>query len=633
MDQVYIAAHVTIGLYSTILEQRQLEDLLRFDEQVENSLRIKPRGSVDLRFRGQPVVHARNLDQVLEKVVNDPWNTRAWILSGDIRIVRLVGHTPEDDSAMQSLERFQWFHPYARKEHFPEISVGGTRPRDVCDAATALSFLRFRENNIPADRLAIVANLCGYELRLNTASLAICNMSLSVCIIALSLMNGDFSLITPEVFDRYRPLYQHLATSKTSSYSFSGLGPSKQISGFHDLPIAYINNLPTIHSNFLAPRGANLGSAAPESYFFTGRDIRLPGFFGRSKGLLHFQRSKKAEYRDKSRQSKQLGDRFSIQTAFMEHEKRRERAVTQIPFEILMTLRDRKEVMAANSIWQSVWNPLWPNAQKTWSIIELVDKFDRNTRIESWGDMFRLNRLDISTFHPEWLIKRIMMRGGIWLANLIRNSSDDDYPTSEEGRSDTELKKEHLRDLFDEAYERNEANSHDDGSNVSRKAKEDPAVKSLREDPQFTEMLKNKLLTAYTGFMLRQIMEIFMTVLSQYPTHANVITYTPSQAYYHQWILFSNIFDTEIVDQGSLLGGQCAIFDIDAFEDGKTLILTPFVLSFENVDSPNLRNMSVSHIVERNCRRDGNEKYESFRTASMVQGVWQVMLYPGGRYP
>lgn len=50
--------------------------------------------------------------------------------------------------------------------------------------------MRYRDNSVVADRLAITANLCGYTRRLDFAALSARRFSYSVCALALALFNG-----------------------------------------------------------------------------------------------------------------------------------------------------------------------------------------------------------------------------------------------------------------------------------------------------------------------------------------------------------------------------------------------------------------------------------------------------------
>lgn len=65
----------------------------------------------------------------------------------------------------------------------------------VRNAAQALTFLENRYNSYFPDRLAILANLCDYEYRINTEVLKLPNSSFTVCSLTLAVLNGDMSLL------------------------------------------------------------------------------------------------------------------------------------------------------------------------------------------------------------------------------------------------------------------------------------------------------------------------------------------------------------------------------------------------------------------------------------------------------
>lgn len=67
--------------------------------------------------------------------------------------------------------------------------------RVPCNAAQALYYMKGRRNSRLEDRLAILANMCNYEVRLDTRELKSDAYSLSVCCLTLSLLNGDLSYV------------------------------------------------------------------------------------------------------------------------------------------------------------------------------------------------------------------------------------------------------------------------------------------------------------------------------------------------------------------------------------------------------------------------------------------------------
>ncbi|KAF8847373.1 hypothetical protein BDZ45DRAFT_754976 [Acephala macrosclerotiorum] len=75
------------------------------------------------------------------------------------------------------------------------------RPRQTVDAVGALTFLGTRGCRDVQDRVAIVANMCGFNNRLDTSVLARRCKSLRLALLALTLMNGDNSLLVPEAYN------------------------------------------------------------------------------------------------------------------------------------------------------------------------------------------------------------------------------------------------------------------------------------------------------------------------------------------------------------------------------------------------------------------------------------------------
>jgi hypothetical protein len=74
----------------------------------------------------------------------------------------------------------------------PSDDRGG---RPTCDGAEALWHMSRRSNSITSDRLAIFANLCEYDVRLDNRALDELGYGFSICAIVLAVLNGDFSLM------------------------------------------------------------------------------------------------------------------------------------------------------------------------------------------------------------------------------------------------------------------------------------------------------------------------------------------------------------------------------------------------------------------------------------------------------
>ena len=255
MDYVYANAEMSIGLCKVTLEQRHLDALLLVSERKIGS-DIRRNGPIPLRrFRN---LQLETVAEALSLIAADRWNTRAWILqeafvtAGNmilllprakeiavdgwrlicldlsltevaIKLDRLQSCIDELTAFLmlnpgssvsakipkwaEAVERLAWVHPEPSGWHMSRVWLHSSKPRYTCNAAVALSFLKYRDNDRVADRLAILANLCDYSLRLNTWELEESQSRLSVCVLALSIANGDFSLLPPESYRVPRGLH------------------------------------------------------------------------------------------------------------------------------------------------------------------------------------------------------------------------------------------------------------------------------------------------------------------------------------------------------------------------------------------------------------------------------------------
>lgn len=119
---------------------------------------------------------------------------------------RIVGPPgPEEERAANAVAKLERLLPKAAEcRSYANLVYARGRlnygARKKCSAAVALTFLRTRLNFRPADRLAILANICDYEVRLSTVDLETRFQSLSTCLFTLAIMNGDLSLLNPDAY-------------------------------------------------------------------------------------------------------------------------------------------------------------------------------------------------------------------------------------------------------------------------------------------------------------------------------------------------------------------------------------------------------------------------------------------------
>ncbi|KAK4553982.1 hypothetical protein LTR86_008823 [Recurvomyces mirabilis] len=95
-----------------------------------------------------------------------------------------------------------WLEHFARKTatvpQYMDENINtamGSKTRIRCSAAQALHALAPRENRDIVDRIAILANLCDYQVRLDTRKLDSGGISFSTAAYALAVLNGDLSLM------------------------------------------------------------------------------------------------------------------------------------------------------------------------------------------------------------------------------------------------------------------------------------------------------------------------------------------------------------------------------------------------------------------------------------------------------
>ncbi|KAF4779193.1 hypothetical protein HER10_EVM0001682 [Colletotrichum scovillei] len=107
--------------------------------------------------------------------------------------------------AMGIIAEVESLHPPFWKPKHDSFKFGarsaisfGIRP--TVDAAGALTLLNTRGCYHSEDRIAIMANMCGYEHRLNPEAVAKDRISLRAVLLTLSLINNDFSLLVPEAY-------------------------------------------------------------------------------------------------------------------------------------------------------------------------------------------------------------------------------------------------------------------------------------------------------------------------------------------------------------------------------------------------------------------------------------------------
>jgi hypothetical protein len=87
----------------------------------------------------------------------------------------------------------------------------------VCNPLAAILFLEGRTNSRHGDRIAIVANLCDYAVRLNTTELDGLGFGYSTCLFAMMLLNGDITYMIEWAKATNEPRYNNAFDTETPS--------------------------------------------------------------------------------------------------------------------------------------------------------------------------------------------------------------------------------------------------------------------------------------------------------------------------------------------------------------------------------------------------------------------------------
>ena len=197
--------------------------------------------------------------------------------------------------------------------------------RPICNIAEALKLLSTRRNSRVPDRLAILANLCDYPLRIDTTKVQDPRFSLSVAVFTVALLNGDLSIFAgvPEECwsGQFRPTG---GASNDYAYAFSWLPPAQTI--LSKINCAY----------------ENPNSCRMTDHEITKHGLALRGYLWNidtAIDLREIQKKHGGQYKDLN--SRETLDRM-----------RNDRI--GIYFDILKTLSKRKEDDLADAIWHTV---------------------------------------------------------------------------------------------------------------------------------------------------------------------------------------------------------------------------------------------------------------------------------------
>ncbi|KAI0837772.1 heterokaryon incompatibility protein-domain-containing protein [Hypoxylon sp. FL0890] len=701
MDYVYLRAHTSIALFHAELQQKHLECvLLAYEAQMARFRKHRGRKAL----HGCRKVSLPTMCEAVSMIINDRWNTRAWILqeafsssgrmvllfprvknvnvgswllichelsqselavrldtiqdclqictpmilpelrralqikenesnrhraqTGQMRITRPMKKTRQSrgntndqgvlDNANEirtTIKRLQLFHPIA-PEHPCKIILGNLNPRRTCNAAVALTYLHLRGLERVVDKLAIIANICSYDRRLNTVELEKTQRSLGACILTLALANGDFSLLIPQIY----------RSPKTVAIEFPACD-GDEFSWLHCLT----QNLQDAESTDWNPYGPTTGGNSTASIRLSEKGLSFPGILWNINKFLNLQ-TLQVKYGDswqRLRKAKDLS-RPSPRTVRL--------ATTHLLFEIIKCLVSMGEKHVANSIFNSTSYWRW-NSRDTVTqsdMVESVDQFPPGLQIENRKGMFSLDSSPDGWCHQCWLIDRVMEKGGFWVGSMVKQKQAEkvgeiivDEATAAEqtldgGETSTAAKHDHDSDI---GISQNAELDLSQEQTSSMDAKE---LKFLQRGHS-----SNLLIASLMTLMGQQAVEFSKEYLESMEAGGD----NPISSYIGPQSLSIFAICSARLRHG--LDDTCqrqAIFDIDGNAGGQTIVLTPFQMTLESIPRPAMRGMSVSWVVEtvdenaENGNKKTIESMERFKVKGMTKGMWQLTLAVSGRY-
>ncbi|KKY15876.1 putative heterokaryon incompatibility [Phaeomoniella chlamydospora] len=342
--------------------------------------------------------------------------------------------------------------------------VGGSDfgPRDTCNAAVAISLLRNRKSYPPQDRLAILANLCDYDVRLDTREVRRFP-SLGVAYFALALINGDFSLLNPDAYSS--SLLQGMfayGLPRRVWWSNNILGPVHQ---YQWMP-PFRTILPSIVGNCLRT-GVTIAVRTSKMYQIYGHGLKCPAYLWRVDRKIdftplqekvaaawntlyshqvtvgRFEDETDQEYKDRSVDvsdylklqpqqihqsnndeyllSQNVRIRKFLNVPPIENDVRVRTFVSKIYLDILRYLYVIGENGVANAIWQSMrMDAIEKNNQR--GEIEIPDDvgalFNNEELLQNSNELFQFD-FGLHAFHQAWIVDRIINVGYLWVARWV----------------------------------------------------------------------------------------------------------------------------------------------------------------------------------------------------------------------
>ncbi|KAF2118639.1 heterokaryon incompatibility protein-domain-containing protein [Lophiotrema nucula] len=661
MDLVYSRAIFTIGLFSSRLRQADIDILSsRLVEPVTKHSRRADRS----HHRAQKALDC------FRNIVLDRWNTRAWILQeafasrgnmillfpiaenldlegctfirqdlsrtevattlrhiGYLLKARLQIYRPKNEIEDMGVydwaeveQRAQWFSPHMGVPSLWTFYFNDEEARISCNAAVALSFLQGRYNTIAADRLAICANLCDWDFRLDTYSIERTNLPLSACFIVLAMMNGDHSLLVPELCPTLAPVSDGPHGVRGTEFSWT---PSNT------------NALMTSHLSTSNPKGMVYGITNANIYHMCSAGFRTEGVLwkiDRFINLIDLQTKHAASWSRVQQNVK----------ASRQAKKRLLTATTHILYSILSTLRHQSLFEEADAIWQSISGLHLTKETDHPTVPEYFTDVPEVFRLENRRRLFDLALSASGVPYHIWLVDIVMQQGGLWVGRRTTSPFDNDAEPYIGQVSSKELFDPLLSDPLSPNFtERMNLTMVERLLALSSKANPDRG--------NVTDSGLAQIVQSSYAFAIVQHPEVDNIGGVPRPVLNRALISSPKDAQGNDKYSSGKKFrsyeeqpplgtsqtvglERKILDlHGAGKQWQRGIFNVKGNVDGSVFVLTPWFDRLETIPRPELRSMSVSWVVrpvdteETLCSHGHHNTglMGSFRTEGMVQGMWK----------
>ncbi|KAI0555590.1 hypothetical protein F4679DRAFT_594056 [Xylaria curta] len=535
------------------------------------------------------------------------------------------------EGAGQVLDAAEALHPRLARQNstngiiqtFGGYSYG---TRWTVDAAGALTLLKTRDCRDKEDLVAIVANMCGFDIRLDTRAVGDYG-SLREGLTALALLNGDLSLLVPEAYRSSNSEFIHSSLHATETGPTWMFPLDRYPSEIDHVTVRNFN----LHKLPVPPRITEKGIGLPSYVWQVDDQIDLfpikyqyqeiweelkclsvvidrleketsEQFLAR-KRLVNDHFSGRAVLRQTKvdlfliselpRESRAWGDidttgirvtqyisAYRIQEVPM-----MQRIVSEIIFSILRFLynsggTDPRAYGLATSIWQSLRVDIVDGRE---DLPDVVDEklFEHPTVIAT---PFRTLQLDIDRngeYSQLWFVDRIMRYGTLWIGRYKRCPSTKTLsnPSYSPRLDEARLPDEPQRDKRREAEE----------SLADLKGKKPTPIRSLIEEPNpknipvSTSILKRQLRrTILAGFMAFQ--EPMSLQGAQKVNPGTMNTFAE--------VMATGVWEAE-AEEGRIRD-LTSIFDVDS----ACTVMTPYNADWEMLPRPTLRSMSVCWVIE-----------------------------------